>query len=489
MGVSLAALLVSLTLGQAPVEASARTTSAEAFVSRGPAVGSDLHEGAFGHAELTVQEREGRRGRTRGDAATLRATVRLGVDEFTVRLDRPGIPPGMSGPLPFPLWGGVALEVPVLGRSGIGWRGGPASHAAIAVVGLGSVAHNGRLIAEGIWVTAFALRDGYHADDDTHRVLPQSRQGDAELLVWAQGLPEDRFPGGVLFLGFEDLELSVAGAMVSSIERVPTVELRDPDDQIDFVGRQAGGVVGTASGIRQEPSTQPSIEVASPVPGEAPRAGGVGGSSTGGVAPGPPPSFGSGLLGEPAGEEGAPSSPAEAGAGGEGLEVAAGGEAPDEGAGTRTSEVVDDANGGSDAAISAAEAADVGSEGPGAAGEIGAGGAGTFGIPPLTTATPPTPLPASPQPSSSAPASPLLTAPPLEQAAPSPLLGAPQPSNATSEPLSGPAAEGAAPPALEAAPASPLPSSIEPENAMPATPLLPGISPLNTEPIESAPPL
>ena len=233
MAGTLTTLLVSGLLAQAPGgftfegrEASARTEQPDGFFIQGPLPFTDLSERGAGSASLQVEDRVSLPGATYGDVGTLSATFRLGAVVYRVELARPGFPPAQaqgrapSGPLPQPpphtIQGGVLLDVPLYGDSGLGWSAMTRTHAAAAVWGVGSVWRNGQLVTDTAFVHAAALAAGAYADDDTHRLLRQARYGDSELVVVVWNLPQELEPRGFVQFVFEDVSLSLGGTSVPS---------------------------------------------------------------------------------------------------------------------------------------------------------------------------------------------------------------------------------------------------------------------------------
>ncbi|QDE82318.1 hypothetical protein [Myxococcus xanthus] len=205
-------------------EASARTEQPDGFFIQGSLPFTDLAESGTGSASLTVEDRVSLPGATFGDKGTLEASFRLGATEYRVELTRPGFPPeqgqGGSGPLPRPprhaIGGGVLLDVPLYGDSGLGWTAMTRTHAAVAVWGVGSVWRNGQLLTDTAFVHAAALAAGAYADDDTHRLLRQARYDDTELVVLVWNLPPQLEPRGFIQFVFEDVAIDVGGTAVSS---------------------------------------------------------------------------------------------------------------------------------------------------------------------------------------------------------------------------------------------------------------------------------
>jgi hypothetical protein len=226
-------LMLSGLLAQAPGgftfegrEASARTEQPDGFFIQGPLPFTDLAERGSGSASLQVEDRVSLPGATWGDVGQLSATFRLGAVVYRVELARPGFPPAQalsrapSGPLPQPpphtIQGGVLLDVPLYGDSGVGWTAMTRTHAAAAVWGVGSVWRNGQLVTDTAFVHAAALAAGAYADDDTHRLLRQARFGDSELVVVVWNLPPELEPRGFVQFVFEDVSMSVGGTSVPS---------------------------------------------------------------------------------------------------------------------------------------------------------------------------------------------------------------------------------------------------------------------------------
>ncbi|MCP3163658.1 hypothetical protein [Myxococcus qinghaiensis] len=211
-------------------QASARTEQPDAFFIQGPLPFTDLAESGRGSANLTVEDRVDLPGATYGDKAAFSALFQLGATDYRVELSQAGFPPSQalgqapSRPLPQPpphtVGGGVLLNVPLYGNSGLGWSAMTRTHAAVAVWGVGSVWRNGRLLTDTAFVHVGALDAGAFADDDTHRMLRQARVGDTELVVLVWNLPPEAEPRGFLQFIFEDVAINVDGVSVRSVEVV-----------------------------------------------------------------------------------------------------------------------------------------------------------------------------------------------------------------------------------------------------------------------------
>ncbi|WP_426750885.1 hypothetical protein [Myxococcus sp. Y35] len=207
-------------------EASARTEQPDGFFIQGSLPFTDLAEDGTGSASLTVEDRVSLPGATFGDKGQLEASFRLGATEYRVELTQAGFPPaqargqGTAGPLPRPpphtIGGGVLLDVPLYGDSGLGWTAMTRTHAAVAVWGVGSVWRNGQLLTDTAFVHAAALAAGAYADDDTHRLLRQARYDDTELVVLVWNLPPQLEPRGFIQFVFEDVAIDLDGTAVRS---------------------------------------------------------------------------------------------------------------------------------------------------------------------------------------------------------------------------------------------------------------------------------
>nr|BDT33524.1 hypothetical protein MFMH1_31930 [Myxococcus sp. MH1] len=207
-------------------EASAGTERPDGFFIQGPLPFTDLAESGTGSAELTVEDRVDLAQATYGDKAAFQATFRLGNTEYRVELAQAGFPPAQarsqasSSVPPAPrhtVGGGVLLNVPIYGDSGLGWSVMTRSHAAVAVWGVGSVWRDGRLLTDTALIHVAALDAGAFADDSTHRMLRQARAGDTELVVLAYNLPTDVERRGFVQFVFEDVAIEVAGVPVRSV--------------------------------------------------------------------------------------------------------------------------------------------------------------------------------------------------------------------------------------------------------------------------------
>ncbi|HET9155145.1 MAG TPA: hypothetical protein VFN91_00680, partial [Myxococcaceae bacterium] len=81
-------------------------------------------------------------------------------------------------------------------------------HAAVALRAKARVTRDGQVLTETARMQAFALTTGFHADDDTFRMLPQPRSNDFELLVHLEDVPGE----GPVDVGFDCPEIWLDGA-------------------------------------------------------------------------------------------------------------------------------------------------------------------------------------------------------------------------------------------------------------------------------------
>ncbi|WP_342381046.1 hypothetical protein NVS55_15340 [Myxococcus stipitatus] len=208
-------------------QASARTRQPDGFFIQGSLPFTDLAESGTGSAELSVEDRVPLQEATYGDKATFSSSFRLGASEYRVELSQAGFPPVLAhsqapsrplpAPPPHPVVGGVLLDVPLYGETGLGWSAMTRSHAAVAVWGVGRVWRNGQLLTDSAFVHVAALDAGAFSDDGTHRMMRQARQGDTELVVLAWNLPPEMEPRGFVQYIFEDVAIEVGGVPVRSL--------------------------------------------------------------------------------------------------------------------------------------------------------------------------------------------------------------------------------------------------------------------------------
>ncbi|RKH66069.1 hypothetical protein [Corallococcus llansteffanensis] len=283
-------------------EASARTDQPDGYFIQGPLPFSDLAERGTGQASLSVEDRVGMANATFGDQAQLSASLRVGGVDYRIELTQAGFPPvqamarAPAGPLPRPpphvIEGGVLMGTPLYGDSGIGWRATTRAHAAMAVWGIGSVWRNGTLLTDSALVHAAALDAGTFADDDTKRLLPAARPGDAEFIVVVWNLPQQQEPRGFVQFLFDRVSIRVEGATVPSVAVVPTT----------------GDLPASLAGLTPvAPTAFPAAVAPVSAPRFAPATQGTGGSGTAGTT-----GTGTGTAATGAGTTPVPALPSEA---------------------------------------------------------------------------------------------------------------------------------------------------------------------------------
>ena len=214
-------------------EITARTVGNVGYFTQGSYPFTDLHQRGTGSAVFQAQDRVTAPRATYGDQGGLEATFELGGLRYRVELAQVGFLPPEAGvqpvvsPLPpppnQPISGGVVTDRWLHGDSGLGFPGMTRVYAAAALWGVGRVWRNGELLTDAAIIHAAALSQGAHADDDTFRLLPVAREGDAELYVMVWNLPPEAEPRGFLQFGFDDVLIEVDGDAVSAVAVVPVV--------------------------------------------------------------------------------------------------------------------------------------------------------------------------------------------------------------------------------------------------------------------------
>ena len=227
MSVTLTTVLLSAALSQAtgrpsgPTPVRASLEQPAAFVNLGAPSGADQFERGIGTATFDVVDQVAGDAAPWGDTGTVSAEVRTAGGTWGIELTQVGFPQGAEGLAPgFPVQGGVVRDVALHGGAPRGYAAFPRTRAAAAVWGLGTVRLNGRVVAERVPVYAAALVEGFHADDDTHRVLPGGRALDAELHVVALAVPLQVDPRGFVELSFDEVRIEAAGTPVRAVARV-----------------------------------------------------------------------------------------------------------------------------------------------------------------------------------------------------------------------------------------------------------------------------
>lgn len=207
----------------------ARTTGSTGYFTQGALPFTDLFERGMGSADFSVQERVADPRATYGDTGRFEATFTLGASTYRVELDQVGFPPDTtrhdSGPVPpppaQPISGGVVVDQDLHGGAPLGAPNMTREHAAAALWGVGRLWRNGQLISDTALIHAAALDRGAHADDDTFRVLPVARPGDAELDVLVWNLPTAAEPRGFIQFDFDDVAIEWNGVPVPVAAVVP----------------------------------------------------------------------------------------------------------------------------------------------------------------------------------------------------------------------------------------------------------------------------
>ncbi|AGC44343.1 hypothetical protein MYSTI_03027 [Myxococcus stipitatus DSM 14675] len=261
-------------------EARARTKQPDGFFIQGSLPFTDLAESGTGSAELSVEDRVPLQEATYGDKATFSSSFRLGASEYWVELSQAGFPPVLThsqapsrplpSPPPHPVVGGVLLDVPIYGDTGLGWSAMTRSHAAVAVWGVGRVWRNGQLLTDSAFVHVAALDAGAFSDDGTHRMMRQAREGDTELVVLAWNLPPEMEPRGFVQYIFEDVAIEVGGVPVRSLAVVEnTGNVTVAADRLTPVPSTT--YLGLAPVLPPPPRPGPKGTTRVAVPGSAPR--------------------------------------------------------------------------------------------------------------------------------------------------------------------------------------------------------------------------
>ena len=211
------------------------------FLTRGPTPFTDDYVLGDGAVRIEVTDQVQSLTATEGDSGQLSARFSVNGDSYTVELTRPGFP-ARAGVAGAPIGGGVLLDVDVNGSTGLGYPSTTRAHAAIALWGSGTVRKNGAVLTTHAMISAMALSQGTHADDDTHRLLPQARAQDEEIEVLVTQLPRAEEPTGFLQFGFDDVEITLDGVELPSVASVATV----PEILPEQAGRgQAYGTGGS----------------------------------------------------------------------------------------------------------------------------------------------------------------------------------------------------------------------------------------------------
>jgi hypothetical protein len=183
------------------------STSPSAFTTeRGPYSGR--YASATGFVSLEATDRVSAEDVSDGDVAVFSARVKAQGHTYRVQLSRPGWSLDREPRTPGPpnMAGGVRVETRLHSGTGRGYGQWPAMNAAVWLWGRGTVMRDEAVVGDNIPIEVYALTQGVHADDKTHRVSTKGRRGDFELHVL---VPQLTLPNGPTFLQFvfEDVEI------------------------------------------------------------------------------------------------------------------------------------------------------------------------------------------------------------------------------------------------------------------------------------------
>ncbi len=204
--------------------ANATTTEPRGFYSAGRAPYSEPFKTAKGEISLNVVDRVVAPSDKGVDQAELTAELAMAADRYRVELAAVG------ARMPFLTEGGVILERSIYGRTGIGPARLPLSTATVGLWGRARVYRNGELVTDQALIHVAALAAGFFADDDTHRLLPQSRARDGEIQLLVENLPLDKVPGGFLQWVYDDVQLTIEGTPVATALVVPSTPEARPEE-------------------------------------------------------------------------------------------------------------------------------------------------------------------------------------------------------------------------------------------------------------------
>jgi hypothetical protein len=211
---------------------SSHNTGRGGFMVEGTSPDVDAYVEGFGSAQLVAVDREGRLEAAHGDEGSLEATFspqRGGT--YRVELSAPGFQVrGGYGAAGERVGGGVLIDVQAHGAGGWGLTMQTPTRAAVVVQGVGRVYLNGKLLTGQARVFAAAHTAGAHADDSSHKQLREARAEDAELEIFATGLPTDQVPGGFVRFFFDDVRIEVNGLPAPAALTVSSVPLRNPEE-------------------------------------------------------------------------------------------------------------------------------------------------------------------------------------------------------------------------------------------------------------------
>lgn len=245
VAVVVAALGGAVVQGAAPIRVEARQTSPVGFVTTGPIPFTDAYTRVEGTVSLEVEDRVATA--TRGDRGRLTAAFAVDGARYELTLDEVGLPPSWIRAIGHPIEGGVVIDRTVNGGAPIGFAATTPARAAAVLWGVGEVRKNGELVSDRALVIAQVLRAGTHADDDTHRLLPEARALDGEIEVLALGLPVEVDPRGFLQIGFDEVRITVEGDPLPLEEAIATVPSRSPEEATAAAHQRGIGGAGVVT--------------------------------------------------------------------------------------------------------------------------------------------------------------------------------------------------------------------------------------------------
>lgn len=270
--------------------ASAHEQRTAGFFTRGPVPFSDFYEDGVGSVSIEATDQVDDDAATFGDRARVRAHFSARGDRYDVQLDVAGFPPARSSfssaavssrslqsgealrtrlDFPnaprYPIGGGVLLDRDIYGSTGIGFVRTTKVHAAIAIWGFGTVSKNGQVATSNALIHVAALSRAAHADDGTHRLLPEARDEDAEIEVLAENLPRDIEPTGFIQFWFDDVEILLDGLPIPTRAYVEAVPLRNPEEARPASTEEVSGPI-TYYGVVPPVAFPGTVAAASPPP-------------------------------------------------------------------------------------------------------------------------------------------------------------------------------------------------------------------------------
>ncbi len=245
-----------------PISATAYQLGITGFFVKGPTPFADTYVMGDGAARLEVTDKVQQPDARVGDEADLRARFFVEGSSYLVELTQVGWPARSGAPWQ-PIGGGVLLDVPIHGATGLGSPTTTPSRAAIAVWGIGRVTKDGRVLTEEALIFGAALSHGTHADEGSHRLLNEAREGDGEIEVLAMNLPRSEVASGFIQFRFDEVRIVVNGTDLPTVSYIPTVTPRSPDEGVSPPGPAAlpvaPGAAYGGSGAMGAPPRVPAV--------------------------------------------------------------------------------------------------------------------------------------------------------------------------------------------------------------------------------------